>query len=287
MYVRTRREGLGQIQSPYIKSSSPFGSYIGDLAQPATLPKQLQDAWNARHNKQEIFDILRQQQVFPLGSAVKTALKSIFTPTSDEFSLSERLADHGPEPLWPLSDIKARVGRAKSLGLGSEPGNYEARLVDPKPGVPLSGSLAKCTDALKPSELPTAFFFPGISERRALIISGVHGDEKRGVQVVESLRTLLETRSKGNKPPFFTTILVPVVILRSGLPCPRQCTLGARKRFVCGLGMVAGKAVCHEVEPNRNFPLPGENLSKAQGRGAANTSAAELHTFIREAGKVT
>ena len=59
MYVRTREQGLGQIHSPYIRSSSPFGSYLGDLAQPPALPAQLRNAWSARHNKQEIFDVFR------------------------------------------------------------------------------------------------------------------------------------------------------------------------------------------------------------------------------------
>jgi hypothetical protein len=267
MYVRTGK-GLGQVRNPYISWSSPFGSYIGDFAQPQTLPERLRNAWNARGNKQEIFDILRQQQRFPLPPAVKTELQSIFAQGSDELWLSEGLADRGPEPLWPMAEIKARVGRAKSLG--PEPGNYKATLEDPNPG----GSGAKCKDKLKTSELPSAFFFPGRSNRRALIISGVHGDEKRGVQVVQSLQKLLAAKSVAGNKPFFNTILVPVVIPR---------TRATSKRNVPGgIGMDSkGTVVCREVEPNRNFPLPREDFTVAQTRGKSTATAPEL--MIRDA----
>jgi hypothetical protein len=271
MYVWTR-EGLGQIRRPYISSSSLFGSYVGDLAAPQKLPEQLRSAWNARGNKQEIFHILRQQQQFPLHPTVITELQSMFAQGSDERWLAEALARHGPEPLWPLAEIKARVGHAQKLR--SEPGNYKATLPDPNPGGPLPKELAKCVDKLKTSELPSAFFFPGRSDRRALIISGVHGDEKRGVQVVEGLRSLLATNSaKGNKP-FFTTILVPVVI-------PRTRAKGKRN-VPGGIGMDnKGTVVCREVEPNRNFPMPGEDLVAAQARGKTIVTAPEL--MIRDA----
>lgn len=268
MYLRTREEGLGQIQSPYISSSSPFGSYIGDLSQPPTLPQQLHNAWSASHNKQEIFDIVRQQQRFPLETAVTTALRSIFSQrSSDELWLAETLARHGPEPLWPRVEIEQRFQRVKSLG--TEPGNYKATLPDPNPG----GTLAKCVDKLKTSELPSAFFFPGRSEHRALIISGVHGDEKRGVTVVQSLQSLLVANSaKGLIKPFFTTILVPRVI-------PRTQATGKRN-VPGGIGMDnKGNVVCREVEPNRNFPLPREDFIAAQTRGKA--TASEL--MIRDA----
>lgn len=268
MYVRTREEGLGQIQSPYIRSSSPLGSYIGDLADPQTLSERLRDAWSKRKDKQEIFKILRQEKGFPLDTAVKAELQRIFTQGSDAHWLAETLATHGPEPLWPLAEIKTRVQRVKSLG--PDPGNYKATLADPNPGGTLSGSLAKCIDKLRPSQLPEAFFFPGQSDRRALIISGVHGDEKRGVEVVKNLQTLLEKESaKGNKP-FFTTILVPIVI-------PRTQAGGGGRNVPGGLGIATtGALKCRSVEPNRNFPLPGEDLAAARARGKNGPNVQEL-----------
>jgi hypothetical protein len=262
MYVRVR-EGSRQVQSSYIFSPH-FGSYLGELGQRETLLEQLRKASN---NKQ-IFDILRQQPRFPLDTAVITALRSRFIQGSDALWLAETLARRGPEPLWLGDEIKERVQRVKSLG--PDPGNYQATLQDPNPGGALTGALAGCTDSLKDTQLPKAFFFPGRDPRRALIISGVHGNEKNGVQVVQSLQTLLAARSVAGDKPFFSTILVPIVILRT--------QAGAGQRDVPG-GMGknnAGAVECREVEPNRNFPLPGEDLKKARNRGATGRTEPEL-----------
>jgi hypothetical protein len=263
MYVRVR-EGSRQGQSSYVFSPH-FGSYLGELGQPQTLPERLRSAWSARHNKQEMFKLLRER--LPLSVAEKTdvitALRSIFTVGSDELWLAETLARHGSEPLWPLAEITQRFQRVKSLG--ADPGNYQATLPDPHPGGPLTGALAACTDRLKNSQLPSAFFFPGRSDHRALIISGVHGDERRGVKVVQSLQRLLATTK-----PFFTTILVPVVI-------PRTQAGAGQRNVPGGMGMSkAGTVKCRQVEPNRNFPLPGEGLVAARARGSSSPNAAEL-----------
>jgi len=154
-----------------------FVSFLGDLSGP--LPDDIRDAWKARGNKQEIFKLLREQKSFPLASAVTTELQKIFPAGSSERWLAEKLALQGPEPLWPLNDIKDRVAHAKKIG--AEPGNYKATLQDPNPRSALTGPLAKCIDNLKSTQLPDAFFFPGTSNRRALVIAGVHGGEKRGI----------------------------------------------------------------------------------------------------------
>lgn len=266
MYVRVR-EGSRQVQGSYIFSPH-FGSYLGELGQPQTLPERLRNDWNVSHDKQEIFKILRQQKSFQLDASMKTELQKIFAAGSDELWLAERLAKHGPEPLWPWTEIRDRVARAPKFG--PDPGNYQATLQDPNPGGALTGALAGCTDRLKDTQLPKAFFFPGRNPRRALIISGVHGDEKNGVQVVQSLQALLAARSIAGDKPFFSTILVPIVILRT------QAGVGQRD-VPGGMGKNnAGAVKCREVEPNRNFPLPGEDLQKARNRGATGRTEPEL-----------
>jgi len=247
------------------RSLSP-GSFLSGLGEPATLAKKLRDEFNANHNRQTIFKILRQQKTFPLDTAVKTELQSIFSSDADARWMAETLAANGPEPLWPQAEIRLRVQRVKSLG--PDPGNFEATLPDPILGATLTGALAGCTDKLKDSQLPKAFFFPGRDPRCALIISGVHGDETNGIQVVKNLQTLLATAAK----PFFTTILVPIVIPR---------TLTKARDVPGGMGLnEAGVVKCREVEPNRNFPLPGEDFAAARLRGVAGSKEPEL--MIRE-----
>lgn len=123
-----------------------------------------------------------------------------------------------------------------------------------------------------------AWLFPGRTERRALIMSGVHGDEMAGIEVVEHLKALLERRSAAGNRPFFTTMLVPVVMPR---------TSQRQQRYAKdGVGLIEvdnnpkkRKVVRHDVEPNLNFPLPGEDYEMARRRGMAHPTDAEL--FIR------
>src|SRR5215470_8834143 len=234
-----------------------FVSFLGDFAGP--LPDDIRDTWKARGDKQEIFKILREQKSFPLDAAVTTELRKIFATGSSERWLAEKLAQQGPEALWPFNDLKDRVTHAKKIG--AEPGNYKATLPDPNPGSTLTGALSGCVDNLKPTQLPEAFFFPGTSDRRALVIAGIHGDEKRGVDVVKGLQTVLAKDMASGTKPFFTTILVPVVIPRT--------QAGSGSRLVPGgLGFsTTGTLKCRNIEPNRNYPLPGEDLAAARARG--------------------
>jgi hypothetical protein len=277
MYIYRRQSSGSQNrrgQQPIILlPSQRYYSCLSELAEPPTLAEKLRDARKAHQNKQEIFKILRQQPApFSLDASVRTELLSIFAQGSSELWLAERLARFGPEPLWPLVEIKARVNHA--LNLGFERGNFKATLEDPNPGGARTGSRVKCLDSLKRDQLPEAFFFPGRTDRRALIISGVHGDERRGVEVVKDLQILLEKESaKGNKP-LFSTILVPAVIPRTQ---PRtRAGIGARN-VPGGLGFTTtGTLKCRNVEPNRNFPLPGEDLAAARARGQNGPDIAEL-----------
>jgi hypothetical protein len=243
------------------ENSLAIASFLGSLAGPPTVAEKLHDSWAAKKDEQEIFKILREQSKYPLDPTVTTELHAIFPAGNDERTLADMIALNGPEPLWPLSEIKKRW----TLKLKSDPGNYKATLPDPSPaGVP--SRVTGCINKLKPSELPEAFFFQGRSDRRALVIAGIHGDEKRGVEVVK----LLQTNLTGAKlKPFLTTILVPIVI-------PRSYAAGSRN-VPGGIGRdKSGRTVCRPTEPNRNYPLPGEDLAKAQARGKSGLDVPEL-----------
>jgi hypothetical protein len=117
-----------------------------------------------------------------------------------------------------------------------------------------------------------AFYFPGVSERRALIIGGVHGSEPQGVAVVESLCAELTKRSAAGKPPYFTVILVPKLIART-----HQSTFPKVKdrRYVPRApGDTAAEVDKTGIEPNRTFPMPGEDYADARKR--ADAGDAEL-----------
>ncbi|WP_157591823.1 hypothetical protein [Solirubrobacter soli] len=115
-----------------------------------------------------------------------------------------------------------------------------------------------------------AYYFPGVTERRALIIGGVHGSEPQGVAVVESLRAELTKRSAAGKPPYFTVILVPKLIARtheSKLPKVKD-----RRYVPRAPGDSAAEVNKTGIEPNRTFPMPGEDYADARKRATGGDS---------------
>jgi hypothetical protein len=193
------------------------------------LGKAKTDAWT----KDKVFALLRQHGPAASDADAKAAIAALYKDGTDERWMAEKLLAFGPEPLWPASDLDDRAKHAP----GPEAG-IEADLPYP----PEAGT--------KPPPPVEAFFFPGVTTRRALIIGGVHGSEPQGARVVEGLRQELETMAAAGKKPHFTVILVPVLIKRTHDPKLEK----PKSRYV-------GK-----VEPNRTFPRPGEDYSDVRAR---------------------
>jgi len=221
-------------------------------------------------DKGQIFDLLRSlPTTLNLSSSIVLTRFQEFVPSfvsgSDDIWLAESIIIHGPEPLWPDALISERHLRATSGGWAPEAGNIEATLEYPD-----------LTAAEMALDLPPihAYFFPGQTNRRALVIGGVHGTEPQGSEAVERLRESLATSSEQGSPPFFTTILIPVLIPRT---TPRGS--GSVTRYGRGSRYVNG------VEPNRNFPMPGDTYADARRRGRTRADSAEL-VFTDDQGTV-
>lgn len=88
-----------------------------------------------------------------------------------------------------------------------------------------------------------AMFFRGETDRRALVIAGVHGSELQGIEVAQILRNALPA-----SPSQFSVILVPALF-------PDNAAVGLRER--------------PGTQTNRNFPRGHEDLATATrvGRG--------------------
>jgi hypothetical protein len=93
------------------------------------------------------------------------------------------------------------------------------------------------------------FRFPGAAERVALILGGVHGSERSGVEV--AWRAI--DRLAAGASPAWTVYAVPCLF-------PDNHAAGLREG---------------EVPTNRNFPWPGESLEKARARSALLGGAGE------------
>lgn len=133
-----------------------------------------------------------------------------------------RLLAGRPDDLWVAQRIRAGE-------LGKSPGRIPGS-ADPATPRPIK-----------------AFFFEGATARRALVIAGVHGTERQGVEVAESLIAQLATQQPG-----FTTIVVPSLF-------PDSVAKGKREGT---------------VETNRNFPDPSEDLAAATAAGRGTPVAA-------------
>ena len=133
-----------------------------------------------------------------------------------------------------------------------------------------SGQPVALSDPYGGTSAVKAHFFPGKTDRRAMILGGVHNKtEPQGARVVEKLRTLLTTRMASGQSPFFTTVLVPS-LFAPGRYSDRWVKGGM------GINKEGNLETNRAVEPNRNFPLPGEGLDAARARGQSGPTAPEL-----------
>lgn len=230
------------------------------------LRSQLSDLVRTAATKGEVFDALRAAGAADRADpTVLHEARHRFIGQPDDLWLAETLVRSGAEPLWSLADMRERQRRAAAGHWAPEAGNIAAGLEDPNP------------DAAPHRRIPpvTAYFFPGTdANRRALIIGGVHGSEPEGREVVERLRTRLARESAAGRPPLFTTILVPELIAATHHAYGGPRDLGARNVRV---GRGEARAGGGRVEPNRNFPFPGETYAQARARGAGG--GAELQTL--------
>ena len=111
-----------------------------------------------------------------------------------------------------------------------------------------------------------AYFFRGATDRRALVIAGVHGTERQGMEVA---RNLIHDLQAQTQPPGFTTVIVPSLF-------PDNAAGGM------------GRRESGDTPTNRNFPPPGEDLAAATQAGggtavdASTTRGARTRPILPE-----
>ena len=112
-----------------------------------------------------------------------------------------------------------------------------------------------------------AWRFPGRTPSVALVFAGVHGTERNGVRVVNQLKQQLIKAAERGRRPEYTTVLIPELITARRWKDPVN-PHPDDVRYVDVDG--------HRVEPNRNFPSPGESYAVARQRGLSRADNAEL-----------
>lgn len=117
---------------------------------------------------------------------------------------------------------------------------------------------------LKPRPIEVSFF-RGKSDRRALVIAGVHGTERQGIEVA---RMLMVDLGKAQTQPFFSVIVVPSLFPDDEAFKSREAPDG--------------------THTNRNFPPPSEDLAVATAAGggrpvdATTTGGKRKREILRE-----
>jgi uncharacterized protein DUF4157 len=180
------------------------------VAQASPLSDEI-DAAHLARNKGGVFNLLRARGPLTLDADSTAWLDRVFGPNSDPAKLTDDrwLADtiiqYGTEPMWPFTAFEARARLARVHNWPAEPGNIEGAF-----------SLGQGRAPIK------AYYFRGISDRRAMIIAGVHGSELGGVEVVE--RLLAKMRAPNAPMPFFSVIVIPQVFPRNVAAARRKTT---------------------------------------------------------------
>ncbi|MFD9892302.1 DUF4157 domain-containing protein [Amycolatopsis sp. NPDC059027] len=237
--------------------------------QHATLAERVQTA----KSKGEVFDALRAgSEADRKDPAVLTAVEAKLAGQPDDLWLARTIIAHGAEPLWDAKDLTERSDRARKGNWAPEAGNIEAGQADPDPDPSRDRQI-------QPIKI---YLFPGRNpDQRVLVLGGVHGDEPEGREVVERLRTRLAKESAAGNPPAFTTILVPELISLT------HREYGLPERPQSGRYVPAGRTRKGggELDPNRNYPLPGETYAQARERGKSGGAELVTHPIDRDTGE--
>jgi len=188
----------------------------------------------ARGGKGGVFDILRARGPIAADPDLAVWLDTIFGPntdpltTTDDRWLADQLVQYGAEPRWPRAALLERERRAHGHQWAPELGNIEAtfEVGQRRPPIP-------------------AYYFPGTSNARALIIGGVHGDEAAAVEVVNIL--LERMRAPSATMPYYSVIIVPALFSENVRRARRE---------------TPGRA-----DPNRQMPPVGATSGAMDARG--------------------
>lgn len=100
-----------------------------------------------------------------------------------------------------------------------------------------------------------AWYFPGLTDNRALVIGGVHGSELSSIEVANSLISKL---LDSDQVPYYTVIIIPTLFpdnaaMAAGLPAE----LGSVKN-------IGRYSRANAVDPNRQMPSPGLSFNELQ-----------------------
>jgi hypothetical protein len=100
-----------------------------------------------------------------------------------------------------------------------------------------------------------AYYIPGISEQRALVIGGVHGSELSSVEVAYNL---LDRLVQGEQP-YYSVIIIPSLFPDNALMAINE------PAQIGGVSNIGRYTYPNAVDPNRQMPSPGKPYDEKKG----------------------
>lgn len=203
----------------------------------------------------------------PLSDSVKAAWDA--EPKLE--ALLARLSQPDVQAEQGDADVDAEIAR---LLVGRSDDLWLARKIRARELGKTTGEAGPKDTAGKPVARPIeAHFFRGSTDRRALVIAGVHGSERQGVEVVEMLMADL---AKQPKPPVLSAIVVPTLFPDTKAKADEMVRKGKSGMALQSArdGLLDGKT----LETNRNFPDASKDL--AASRDAAGKAKDALGNAI-------
>ena len=98
--------------------------------------------------------------------------------------------------------------------------------------------------------LINAYYFPGITGKRAMVIGGVHGSELSAIEVANQLVTQLQQGAK----PYYSVIVIPCLF-------PDNAASAINNAALIGTVNNIGRYSCDTaIDPNRQMPTPGKSF---------------------------
>lgn len=169
----------------------------------------------------------RAVQAAPADPDLVACLNRRYAAGTDDRWLAEQLVAYGAEPRWPFVSLAERQRRAKDNGWAPGAGGISAQFDAGTGRIPVQ-----------------TYYFPGTTEKCAMIIGGVHGSEKAGVEVVNL--QLEQLRRPGAKMLKFSVIIVPAL-------SPEN--------------VAAGRRSTGDLDPNRQMPKVGDSPGPKDSQG--------------------
>ncbi|HEV7333812.1 MAG TPA: hypothetical protein VGN63_22450 [Flavisolibacter sp.] len=103
------------------------------------------------------------------------------------------------------------------------------------------------------------YFFPGTSNKKALVIGGMHGSELSSIEVA---RSLIKKLSLGEKP-YYNVVIVPTLFPDNA----EEATREKKNRVVANTGRYTDE---HAADPNRQMPPLGKPFREETPLDAMN-----------------